>query len=79
MEEFAIVNFKNENKPLVNSEITGYSIIVIFAGQLKGNFLKVNSPDWKADLQNLFEKMANWFLTEKINTNLNYYKKYKIL
>jgi len=38
----------------------------------------VNSPDWQADLQNIFEKMAQWFLVEVINNNLNYYKKYKI-
>jgi hypothetical protein len=79
LDEFAILNFKNENKPLVCSEIVGYSILISFAGQLKGNFLKVNSPDWEKDLQNLFGKMAYWFLTEKINKNLNYYKKYKIL
>lgn len=77
LDHFEIVNFINEKKPLVSAEILGYSILITFAGQLKGNFLKVNSPDWEADLQNLFYKMASWFLTEKINKNLNYYKKYK--
>lgn len=73
---YSIVNYKNEFKPLIFSVVGNYSILIVFAGTLSRYNVRVNGQDWEADLQHIYDEMANWFLEEKINNNQGYYKKY---
>jgi hypothetical protein len=75
---FAVSNYKNEFKPLVYSQVENYSILIVFAGTLGGNKIRVNGQEWERDLQNLYDQMSYWFLDEKIQNNKGYYKRYII-
>ncbi len=74
---FTIVNYINEFKPLIYSQVEGYIIIIAFAGSLEGYKVRVNGPEWEAELKELFNQMANWMLTEKIHNNKPYYSRFK--
>lgn len=75
---FAVSNYKNEFKPLVFSQVENYSILIVFAGTLGGNKIRVTGQDWERDLQHLYDLMSYWFLDEKIQNNKGYYKRYII-
>jgi hypothetical protein len=75
---YAITNYKNEFKPLIYSQVENYSILIVFAGTLGGNKIRVNGQDWERDLQHLYDQMSYWFLDEKIANNKGYYKRYII-
>jgi len=74
--QFAVLNYKNEFKPLVFSQVENYSILIVFAGTLGGNKVRVNGQEWEKDLQFIFDKMADFMLNEKIKNNAGYYKRY---
>jgi hypothetical protein len=70
--------YRLEFKPLILSAVPGYSIMIHFAGNLYGYRMEVTGPSWEQNLQAIFDKMAKFFLEEKIHNNLGYYKRYKI-
>jgi len=75
---FAEVEYKNQFKPLILSRIDGYSIFIVYAGQLFGNKVRVTGADWEAELQKIYDQMALFFYEEKILNNPGYYKRYKL-
>ena len=75
---FAEVEYKNQFKPLILSRIDGYSIFITYAGNLFGYKVRVNGADWEAELQKIYDQMAQYFYEEKILNNPGYYKRYKL-
>jgi hypothetical protein len=65
------------NVPLVQVPIPGYTIWVIFAGTLQGNYVSVH-PSYKDELEEIFTNMALWFLSNRIEKDPKRYKKWKI-
>jgi len=76
---FAFTEYKNKFNPLIMAEVPGYSILIAFAGNLFGNKVQVSGKDWEAELQKIYNEMAQFFLDEKVNNNVGYYKRYKNL
>lgn len=76
---FAESEYKNQFKPLILSRIDGYSIFIVYAGQLFGNKVRVRGANWESELQIIFDKMAQYFYEEKILNNQGYYKRFKLL
>lgn len=76
-DSFAVINFVNQYKPLIFAEVPGYSILIVFHGNLYGYKVTVSGPGWEKELQIIFDQMADWFLKEKIFGNPGYYKRYR--
>lgn len=78
-EPFFEIHYKNEFKPLVCAPVEGYSVLIAYAGNLSPGYrVFVKDANWENDLKIIFSEMAEYFMTEKINNNLNFYKRYKL-
>ena len=69
--------FLTDNPPLVYSNILGYGIYISFLDSLTG-MTRVNGADWKGELQNTFDRMADFYYKEKMLQKLGFYKKFKL-
>lgn len=75
--DWSVHNYLEDMKPLVHSVTPGYCVVIAFAGNLEGYKVRLMGPDWHEQLQRLFDRMADWYLKDKILLNLSYYKKFK--
>jgi len=56
--------------------IPGYSLHINFAGRIDGNFIP-NHKGALEDINNIFVQMAEWYLKERINKQMDRYSKFK--
>jgi hypothetical protein len=76
---YAVVNFVNEFTPLIYAQVEDYAVVIAFFGNLSGYRVQVSGPGWEKEIQNIFDKMAEFFLTDKIQNNPGYYRRYSML
>lgn len=62
---------------LVQLQLLGYHIFIDFAGTLGGNAILLND-NWKEQLKNVFQAMAEWYLKERVAIMLERFKKWKL-
>jgi hypothetical protein len=62
---------------LVESAVPGYNLYIVFNGVLKGNYIPLRK-DIKSEAQSVFDNMASWYWTERIQIDPKRYKKLKI-
>lgn len=64
------------NNTIIQSEIPGYHLWVVFAGTLAGNFIPSYQSE-KKNIESIFTSMAVWFHTERILTEPKKFKKWQ--
>lgn len=64
--------------PLGYCQVSGYRIMISFAGSIKGNQLLFYSG-WKDELDGVLSAMADFYLKERILVAENKFKKYLIV
>jgi hypothetical protein len=69
--------FMSNSDHLVKVRVPGYNIFLYFAGSIKGPRVDL-TPDYEARLSKVLREMALFYLTEKMATNPNKVKQYKI-
>lgn len=74
--DFGLLYWQQEHSPLFFAVCTPYNIVISYAGMLKGPFVRVHAADYKKELQEVVDRMADWYRKEKILNNPGYYKRY---
>jgi hypothetical protein len=57
------------------SQVPGYNIAIVWAGTLVGNKVTIDQGT-RARIKQVFDGMAEFFYTEKIETHKGYYQKF---
>ncbi len=73
----AIIATQPMANPIAQSTIAGYNLWLVWSGTLRGNMIAVY-PEYKDQLVDCFEEMAEWFYNERILKNEKRYAKFKI-
>lgn len=64
-------------KSVVQSTVPGYNLWIVHCGVLRGNLVAVY-PNYKVETQEIYDSMANWFLSERIKKDEKRYEKFKV-
>lgn len=64
------------NSTLCQIAIPGYNLWVVFGGTIRGNFIP-SYTDIQNEIETEFQKMAIWFLTERIQAEPKKFNKWK--
>ncbi len=64
------------NQTICQIPIPGYNLWVVFGGTLRGNMIP-NYKDIQNEIDIEFQKMSIWFLTERIQSELKRFNKWK--
>ncbi len=63
-------------KSVLKVPMAGYRFYVSYGGVLMGNYMPSTTSE--EDMLVVFQKMADWYLAERILTNQKKYKKWKV-
>src|ERR1019366_6803235 len=70
---YSVFNYVFEKKPHFYCELVPWSIVIVFSGNLFGlTLLKAMGAQWQKETQNTYNRMGDWFITEKIYNNRKY-------
>lgn len=70
----ALISYKPDDTALIEVQVTGYKIWIVFAGTLSGNTVLM-TQDWKEQLSSTFIDMADYYLYQRIHKEPERYKK----
>lgn len=73
----AIVLDQPKEGALVTVPVSGHHLYLTFAGTIQGNYL-LSKLDVERELQDVFEKMAEWFYVKMVSADPKKYKRFKI-
>ncbi len=73
----AILNYVTEYKPMIYSQVANYNILIVFATSLNGT-LRATDEHWREAHQQIFDRMAEHYLHNKINPHPGQYKRYLV-
>lgn len=73
----AVVLEQPKEGAIVSVPVSGHHLYLTFAGNIQGNYIPARF-DVERELQDVFEKMAQWFYMKMVLVNPKRYKKFKI-
>ena len=73
-----IISSHPVNSTLCQIAIPGYNLWVVFGGTIRGNFIP-SYADIQNEIETEFQKMAIWFLTERIQAEPKKFNKWKFI
>jgi hypothetical protein len=74
---YEFITMVNNYKGIGLSTVTGYQILITFEGVFTGNKMQITNPlNIKGDVKKVLDEMAEFYLSEKIQSKQSFYKKY---